>query len=856
MRCAHWRPVAALTALLTAGCSTMMTGEQVSVEQVPVERDVSFHLDDCSGYAVIRNDFFSSPPPVQLKPGQWREMFSRFSEPWDPENRYFRERLAYLQSHPRHMEHILKNAQPYIFHVYREVTSAGLPVEIIAIPMIESMYNPAARSPDGYSGLWQFGSTTARNFGLAVGGGRDERFDFQKSTAAAVKYLKYLMDFFDGSWTMAVAGYNAGEGRVLNTYKGTGKKPSQIDFNTLAIPEHTKKYLHTIMAYGHYLKHADRYKVRLPGEDGAGASGASAALAHPQTVIHTIRYVSREEFDRIHGLPAGALETAVRGIEKHEAGGATVCRVDMKGEFDPYPEDPVMTGEARVRPEDTDSAVGKTVSVLAGHAQGRSRGRSGGRFSVAPQDEGEFFSSLASFEGLPPASCAGRPALPEWQIRLRQGSPARRQMPPEGMRRLCPILWMVTDLRAEQLRLHRSLLPELRGTVKEPPPNRQLAPRAAASPLAPLPNLQPGPRAAARLPALPPNRQLAPRAAASPLAPLPNLQPGPRAAASLPALPPSRQLAPRAAARLPALPPSRQLAPRAAASPPAPPPSRQPGLRAAASPLAPLPNLQPGPRAAASLPASPPSRRQDPRAVARLQAPLPSRQLVPRAAARRPAMLSNRPPPPRAAARRPALPPSRRQDPRAAASHPAMLSNRPPPPRVAARRPALPPSRQMALVLCENEKRPGLHAQTAFRLLLIPRLGMMSSFRPGTVPAFILLTFPAVQFFLLDAGASPGHLITALILRMAVVPLDPLDADTVPGKLLIQELPQFTVLHIRLLGCFPVVLLPDCQPPGDPLGDILAVGLQGDLAAFLEAGQTVHRPQEFHGVVGGEGEAC
>ena len=407
MRCAHWRPVAALTALLTAGCSTMMTGEQVSVEQVPVERDVSFHLDDCSGYAVIRNDFFSSPPPVQLKPGQWREMFSRFSEPWDPENRYFRERLAYLQSHPRHMEHILKNAQPYIFHVYREVTSAGLPVEIIAIPMIESMYNPAARSPDGYSGLWQFGSTTARNFGLAVGGGRDERFDFQKSTAAAVKYLKYLMDFFDGSWTMAVAGYNAGEGRVLNTYKGTGKKPSQIDFNTLAIPEHTKKYLHTIMAYGHYLKHADRYKVRLPGEDGAGASGASAALAHPQTVIHTIRYVSREEFDRIHGLPAGALETAVRGIEKHEAGGATVCRVDMKGEFDPYPEDPVMTGEARVRPEDTDSAVGKTVSVLAGHAQGRSRGRSGGRFSVAPQDEGEFFSSLASFEGLPPASCAG-----------------------------------------------------------------------------------------------------------------------------------------------------------------------------------------------------------------------------------------------------------------------------------------------------------------------------------------------------------------------------------------------------------------------------------------------------------------
>ena len=317
--------LAALLAL--AGCATAPQDEKSAFDT----------LEDCSGFAVLRNDYVPSPPAVRpeahLKPGQWDEMFSTFSEPKDPSNPFYRERLNYLVSHPRHMEHVLKNAEPLIFSVYENVVKAGLKPEIIIIPMIESMYNPAARSPAGYAGLWQFGSQTARNFGLTVSGSVDERMNPHKATQSAVKYLSYLMKFFDGSWTMAVAGYNAGEGRVLNTYKGTGKKASELDFNHLSIPQHTKKYLQSIMAYAHYLKNHRQYGVRLPS--GAAASSASPVRSKNYDQ-KSIRYVTGREFAEIHGIRQDEIADRSLLVEKRYRGNRTFCRVTLSGEYEPY----------------------------------------------------------------------------------------------------------------------------------------------------------------------------------------------------------------------------------------------------------------------------------------------------------------------------------------------------------------------------------------------------------------------------------------------------------------------------------------------------------------------------------------
>ncbi|HMD61637.1 MAG TPA: lytic transglycosylase domain-containing protein [Opitutaceae bacterium] len=122
--------------------------------------------------------------------------------------------------------------------------SEGVPPELAWLAEAESSLNPAARSPSGASGLFQLMPGTARALGLATFL-PDERSDPEKSARASARLLRSMYGRF-GSWPLALAAYNAGEGRVRRELASRGA----ADFAGIApsLPAQTRMYVPKVCA--------------------------------------------------------------------------------------------------------------------------------------------------------------------------------------------------------------------------------------------------------------------------------------------------------------------------------------------------------------------------------------------------------------------------------------------------------------------------------------------------------------------------------------------------------------------------------------------------------------------------------
>lgn len=127
--------------------------------------------------------------------------------------------------------------------------SEGLPAELVAVPLVESGFNPSAVSPKGARGLWQLMPETARRFGLRVDAFADERTDPLRSTVAAISYLKDLYGSLR-NWPLALAAYNAGLARVVGAIqRGAPNFASMADRKLL--PEETLRYVPLVLGTSH-----------------------------------------------------------------------------------------------------------------------------------------------------------------------------------------------------------------------------------------------------------------------------------------------------------------------------------------------------------------------------------------------------------------------------------------------------------------------------------------------------------------------------------------------------------------------------------------------------------------------------
>lgn len=149
----------------------------------------------------------------------------------------------------------LSHYRPLVDSIFSEFQ---LPSDLIYLSLVESGFNPHAYSRARAAGPWQFMKGTAKVYGLRVDSYVDERRDPVKSTVAAARYLRDLYDLF-GTWPLAMAAYNAGEGKVMRALH-TAQAESFSDIaKTRLIRRETKEYVPRFMAVTIIAKNPDRY---------------------------------------------------------------------------------------------------------------------------------------------------------------------------------------------------------------------------------------------------------------------------------------------------------------------------------------------------------------------------------------------------------------------------------------------------------------------------------------------------------------------------------------------------------------------------------------------------------------------
>lgn len=141
----------------------------------------------------------------------------------------------------------LARPEPWRDELLPILAAHSVPPEFLYLALQESGMDPTAESPAMAVGLWQFTESTARQYGLAIQDGVDERLDWRLSTDAAGRYLRDLYNRF-GTWELAAAAYNGGPTRVSRALETSGSDSYWQLIEAGHLPRETREYVPKFLA--------------------------------------------------------------------------------------------------------------------------------------------------------------------------------------------------------------------------------------------------------------------------------------------------------------------------------------------------------------------------------------------------------------------------------------------------------------------------------------------------------------------------------------------------------------------------------------------------------------------------------
>src|SRR3954453_14105026 len=175
--------------------------------------------------------------------------------------------------------------------IQKEFNALGMPEEMAYVAWAETQFDPKAKSQAGAAGMWQLTATTAQSFHLRVDKKVDERFDPEKETHAAARYLANLLaEFGSDSFMLAMASYNRGESGVRRVLHQIAQEPGGFrkekrDFWHLyrlkKLPEETREYVPKVLAAAIVNRRAKELELDEEGGFGSGVGSDGLLQGDP-----------------------------------------------------------------------------------------------------------------------------------------------------------------------------------------------------------------------------------------------------------------------------------------------------------------------------------------------------------------------------------------------------------------------------------------------------------------------------------------------------------------------------------------------------------------------------------------------